>query len=64
MGSSYAIVQPLTMVSRGRRQLVVQGGTYMDLHRMLGVTSGSQVLYVGMYLITDGVFSRECEDHC
>jgi hypothetical protein len=28
---------------------VFQGGTYMDLHRMLNVTSGSQVLYVGTW---------------
>ena len=28
---------------------VFQGGTYMDLHRMLDVTSGSQVLYVGTW---------------
>lgn len=28
---------------------VFQGGTYMDLHRMLNVTSGSQVLYVGAW---------------
>ncbi len=31
------------------RALVFQGGTYMDLHRMLGVTAGSQILYVGAF---------------
>lgn len=40
---------------------VFQGGTYMDLHRMLGVTSGSQVLYVGEHCPTTAAGARP---HC
>lgn len=29
------------------RSRVFQGGNYLDLHKMLGVSAGAQVLYVG-----------------
>ncbi|GLC48217.1 hypothetical protein PLESTB_000071700 [Pleodorina starrii] len=38
---------------------VFQGGWYMDLHKMLGVTEGSQVLYVGDHIYGDIVKSKK-----
>lgn len=35
------------------RARVFQGGSYLDLHKMLGVKSGSQVLYVGDHVYSD-----------
>ena len=40
--SSHAPEPPLG--DGAARARVFQGGTYLDLHKMLGVTSGSQVL--------------------
>ncbi|GFR52818.1 hypothetical protein Agub_g15441, partial [Astrephomene gubernaculifera] len=38
---------------------VFQGGSYVDLHQMLGVTEGSQVLYVGDHIYGDIVKSKK-----
>ncbi|EFJ52026.1 hypothetical protein VOLCADRAFT_56272 [Volvox carteri f. nagariensis] len=38
---------------------VFQGGWYLDLHKMLGVTEGSQVLYVGDHIYGDIVKSKK-----
>ena len=38
---------PALEVAPGGRARVFQGGTYLDLHRMLHITSGAQVLYIG-----------------
>lgn len=38
---------------------VFQGGCYRDLHRMLGVTSGDQVLYVGDHIYGDIVKAKK-----
>ncbi|KXZ54522.1 hypothetical protein GPECTOR_4g587 [Gonium pectorale] len=38
---------------------VFQGGWYMDLHKMLGVTEGSQVLYIGDHIYGDIVKSKK-----
>ncbi|KAL3150708.1 hypothetical protein ABBQ32_000495 [Trebouxia sp. C0010 RCD-2024] len=38
---------------------VYQGGFFMDLHRMLGVESGSQVLYVGDHIYGDILRSKK-----
>lgn len=38
---------PALEVAPGGRARVFQGGTYLDLHRMLRITSGAQVLYIG-----------------
>ncbi|GIL92324.1 hypothetical protein Vretifemale_19840 [Volvox reticuliferus] len=38
---------------------VFQGGWYMDLHKMLGVTEGNQVLYVGDHIYGDIVKSKK-----
>lgn len=38
---------------------VYQGGFYMDLHRMLGVQSGSEVLYVGDHIYGDILRSKK-----
>lgn len=35
------------------RARVFQGGSYLDLHKMLGVKSGSQVVYVGDHIYSD-----------
>ncbi|KDD76457.1 5' nucleotidase, partial [Helicosporidium sp. ATCC 50920] len=37
---------------------VFQGGSYQDLHRLLGVTSGSQVLYAGDHIYGDVLRSK------
>ena len=37
----------------GGRARVFQGGYYVDLHKMLDVSSGSQVLYVGDHIFAD-----------
>ncbi len=36
-----------------------QGGSVIDLHKMLGVSSGSQVLYVGDHIYSDLLRSRK-----
>ncbi|GFH14908.1 uncharacterized protein HaLaN_11045, partial [Haematococcus lacustris] len=38
---------------------VFQGGCYRDLHRMLGVTSGEQVLYAGDHIYGDIVKAKK-----
>ena len=38
---------------------VYQGGTYLDLHRMLGVQSGTEVLYVGDHIYGDILKSKK-----
>lgn len=42
------------------RARVFQGGSYLDLHKMLGVTAGSEVLYVGDHIYGDVV---RCVQH-
>ena len=36
-----------------------QGGTYNHLHQMIGITSGSQVLYVGDHIYGDILRSKK-----
>lgn len=43
----------------GARARVFQGGYYLDLHKMLDVSSGSQVLYVGDHIWADVVRSKK-----
>lgn len=38
---------------------VFQGGNYMDLHRMLGIKSGTEVLYVGDHIYGDILKSKK-----
>lgn len=38
---------------------VFQGGNYTDLHQMLGVKSGTQVLYVGDHIYGDILRSKK-----
>jgi len=42
-----------------RRARVFQGGTYLDLHRMLGVAAGTEVLYVGDHIYGDILRSKK-----
>jgi HAD superfamily 5'-nucleotidase-like hydrolase len=42
-----------------RRARVFQGGTYLDLHRMLGVGAGTEVLYVGDHIYGDILRSKK-----
>jgi hypothetical protein len=39
--------------------LLLQGGNYVDLHRMMGVRSGSEVLYVGDHIYGDILRSKK-----
>lgn len=41
------------------RTRVFQGGCFMDLHKMLGVSAGSQVLYVGDHIYGDVLRSKK-----
>ena len=43
---------------------VFQGGNYTDLHQMLGIRSGTQVLYVGDHIYGDILRSKKvlCTD--
>ncbi|GAB4817277.1 hypothetical protein N2152v2_004323 [Parachlorella kessleri] len=43
----------------GGKARVFQGGYYLDLHKMLGVKSGSQVLYVGDHIYGDVLRSKK-----
>jgi HAD superfamily 5'-nucleotidase-like hydrolase len=45
--------------SKEQRARVFQGGSYLDLHKMLGVKSGSQVLYVGDHVYSDLVRGKK-----
>lgn len=38
---------------------VFQGGNYVDLHQMLGVRSGTEVLYVGDHIYGDILRSKK-----
>lgn len=38
---------------------VFQGGNYLDLHQMLGVRSGTEVLYVGDHIYGDILRSKK-----
>jgi hypothetical protein len=38
---------------------VFQGGNYVDLHQMLGVRAGSEVLYVGDHIYGDILRSKK-----
>lgn len=42
----------------GGRARVFQGGSYLDLHKMLGIRSGSEVLYVGDHIYGDVLRSK------
>jgi hypothetical protein len=53
---------PPPPASRGRRRPpapVFQGGTVTDLHRVLGVASGAEVLYVGDHIYGDILRSKK-----
>lgn len=41
------------------RARVFQGGSYLDLHKMLGVKSGSQVVYIGDHVYSDLVRGKK-----
>lgn len=41
------------------RARVFQGGSYLDLHKMLGVRSGAEVLYVGDHVYSDLLRGRK-----
>ncbi|GBF93676.1 hypothetical protein Rsub_06779 [Raphidocelis subcapitata] len=41
------------------KALVFQGGHYIDLHRMLGVSSGTEVLYIGDHIYGDILRSKK-----
>lgn len=41
---------------------VFQGGNHTDLHRMLGIRSGTQVLYVGDHIYGDILRSKKVRD--
>ncbi|KAI7837934.1 hypothetical protein COHA_008240 [Chlorella ohadii] len=43
----------------GQRARVFQGGFYLDLHKMLDVRSGSQVLYIGDHIWADVLRSKK-----
>ncbi|KAL4448376.1 hypothetical protein ABPG75_005595 [Micractinium tetrahymenae] len=43
----------------GDRARVFQGGYYLDLHKMLDVSSGSEVLYVGDHIFADVLRSKK-----
>eukprot|EP00803_Ostreobium_quekettii_P001635 evm.model.scf_402.8 EVM.evm.TU.scf_402.8 scf_402:69587-73325(-) len=43
----------------GQKAKTFQGGTYVDLHKMLGVDSGSDVLYVGDHIYGDILRSKK-----
>jgi hypothetical protein len=43
----------------GQRARVFQGGYYLDLHKMLDVRSGSQVLYIGDHIWADVLRSKK-----
>lgn len=47
------------VVEGQRKARVFQGGNYVDLHKMLGVTSGAQVLYVGDHIYGDILRSKK-----
>lgn len=42
-----------------REYKVFQGGTYLDLHRMLNITSGTEVLYIGDHIYGDILKSKK-----
>eukprot|EP00798_Chlamydomonas_sp_ICE-L_P013215 gene13215-19051_t len=47
-------------VSRAKdKQMVFQGGCYKDLHRMLNIESGNQIMYVGDHIYGDIVKSKK-----
>lgn len=50
---------PALEVAPGGRARVFQGGTYLDLHRMLRITSGAQVLYIGDHIYSDVLLSKK-----
>ena len=41
------------------RARVFQGGSYIDLHKMLGVRAGAEVLYVGDHIYGDVIISKQ-----
>lgn len=43
----------------GGKARVFQGGTFLDLHRMLGIRSGAEVLYVGDHIYSDVLLSKK-----
>lgn len=46
-------------LSSGGKSRVFQGGCYLDLHKMLDVRSGSEVLYVGDHIYGDVLRSKK-----
>lgn len=57
--SSTATPPPPLHGPGARRARVFQGGTYLDLHRMLGVGAGTEVLYVGDHIYGDILRSKK-----
>ncbi|KAK9829767.1 hypothetical protein WJX72_007769 [[Myrmecia] bisecta] len=45
--------------AQGEQARVFQGGVYLDLHKMLGVRSGSEVLYIGDHIYGDILRSKK-----
>lgn len=60
---SQASTAPDDAVKEGSKTRVFQGGSVIDLHKMLGVSSGSQVLYVGDHIYSDLLRSRKVRLH-
>jgi len=50
--------QPVEVAPGGKAR-VFQAGTYLDLHKMLAITSGAQVLYIGDHIYSDVLLSKK-----
>eukprot|EP00877_Chromochloris_zofingiensis_P002493 jgi/Chrzof1/12244/Cz06g26250.t1 len=58
-GGNFASTASMIDLNEGDNALTFQGGTFTDLHRMLGITAGSQVLYVGDHIYGDILRSKK-----
>ncbi len=59
LGAGADAEPPAAAASFAGQPQVFQGGSYRDLHRMLGVASGDQVLYVGDHIYGDIVKAKK-----
>ncbi|KIY91284.1 hypothetical protein MNEG_16680 [Monoraphidium neglectum] len=55
LGSTASVLD----LQEGDKALVFQGGNYIDLHKMLGVSSGTQCLYIGDHIYGDILRSKK-----
>jgi len=53
------LINPNNTSKNALHKRVFQGGFYLDLHKALGVNSGSQVLYVGDHIMSDILRSKK-----